>query len=118
MHPLIRILLHSLRHAAIGAAVLAVLMTAFQIHGPSCDEHAHPGHAVTAISLDDAAPDQPRTDSDGCTCCICPPSDALPTDACGLALPIQMVAVAHVTLTAIAPDGRSYPPDPPPVRLS
>lgn len=123
MRPITGILLQGLRHVAIGVAVLAVLMTAFRVHvhGPSQDGHVHADQIALGFSLDGlvGASSEPQTsDSDGCDCCTCPPSHVMTADGHGISLHTMAAALPLMVHPAAAPDSRSYPPDPPPARLS
>lgn len=119
------ILLSGLRHAAIGVAVLSVLMMAFRVH-----LHAHPsagcghGHDIgmslgCAIDDDAGQPSEPdAVDPDGCGSCHCPSSPLMISGTPGIAFHVQVADLARPVHPTDVPDSLSYPPDPPPVRLS
>lgn len=111
------LLSHILRHAAVGVAVAAVLMTAFDVHlhADAADGHDHGDDCRVAWVLDDEVPQQ--ADPDNCGSCHCPsPAIGVP-DLPAMAVPSLGHALERPGHPAAAPDGLSYPPDPPPVRL-
>lgn len=105
-------LLQALRHAAIGLAVVAVLISAFGIH-----EHALAAGTAQDCCLADLPenPADPEPDAEGH--CHCPPSAATTPDATTLDLSSGVAAMARTRHGSVAPDSLNFPPDPPPVRL-
>ena len=119
------ILIQVLRHAAVSVAVLAVLMNNFGFH-----LHAHPAESGNCASsaahglisctanADSDAPSAPDFDLDHGDACDCPaPTVSMPQDPSV----ILFTAAAHLVHSpelSVAPEYVSYPPDPPPARLS
>jgi hypothetical protein len=125
MRPLIGILLQTLRHAAVGVAVVSVLMMTLRVHlhAQTDDGHGH-GNGVV-MSLGGAFDDEPgvptgpdAADPDGCGSCHCPASSVMMADIPAVSFHDQVAGLTCLAHPAAAPDSLSYPPDPPPVRLS
>jgi len=123
MKPSISNLLQALRHVAVGVAVLAVLMMSFRIH-------LHAGATATGdcpstvalwtvlgdVITDLAEPSSP--DQDPSDVCDCPsPTISVPHDT-AINLFTMASPLARLTHPSVAPENVSYPPDPPPARLS
>lgn len=118
MRPFLGSLLHALRHAAVGVAVVCVLMMSLRVHAHAHTDDGH-GHG-TELSLGtppDGEPDAPA-DPDGCGHCHCPPSSVMIAETPALAFQDQVTGLARLAHPAAVPDSLSYPPDPPPVRLT
>lgn len=125
MRPLFDMVLHGLRHAAVGVAVLSVLMMTFRVHlHAQADDgcgHSHGFELSIGSALDDdpGLPAEPNAaDPDGCGSCHCPTSSVTIAEIPGVAIHAQVSDLACLAHPAAVPDSRSYPPDPPPVRLS
>jgi len=117
------ILIKGLRHAAVGVAIVAVLMTLFQVHvhHQQADGHVHTDGLSMSCAFDDvpADPAMPQpTDGDGCGCCSCPPTHALAVDSERIPLHATVEIIEPISHTIVVPDSLSYPPDPPPAQLS
>lgn len=119
----ISILLQALRHAAVGVAVLAVLMLSFRIHlhTGTTDAGDYPSTAVLWTILGDviADPAEPASpDQDPGDVCDCPsPTISVPHDM-AIDLYTMVSPLVRLTHLCVAPENISYPPDPPPARLS
>lgn len=121
MHSFVGILKQTLRHAAFGVAVMAVLMLTFRIHLHVQAHDAHDHRADLSLGgMPDDEPGSPSTpeDPDGCGHCHCPASSAVIVDIPAFVFSVQMAGSARQIHAAAAPDSPTYPPDPPPVRLS
>jgi hypothetical protein len=123
MRSLFGILLQTLRHAAVGVAVVSVLMMTLRVHLHAQIDDGH-GHGVE-LSLGGALDDVPGTpanpdagDPDGCGYCHCPASSVMIADIPAFVFHNQVAGLARLVHPAAAPDSLSYPPDPPPIRLS
>lgn len=123
MKPSISILIQALRHAAVGVAVLAVLMMTFRIHlhTGTADANGCPSTAALGTILDDglADPTGPSSpDQDPSDVCDCPsPPVSVPHDT-AINLFTMTSPLVRQTHRSVAPEHVSYPPDPPPARLS
>lgn len=122
MKPSISILLQALRHAAIGVAVLAVLMMSFRIHLHTGTMDAGDCPSPSAVwsilgdVIDPTAPSSP--DQDPSDVCDCPsPTVSMPHDTT-INLFTMASRLVRLTHPFVAPENVSYPPDPPPARLS
>jgi hypothetical protein len=125
MRPLLGILLQTLRHAAVGVAVVSVLMMTLRVHlhAQIDDGHGH-GHGVE-LSLGGMPDDEPGVpanpdvaDPDGCGSCHCPVASVMVAELPAFVFHDQVSGLARLAHPAVVPDSLSYPPDPPPVRLS
>ncbi len=122
MQPLVRLLLQSLRHAAIGVAVVAVLLASFRAHMHQVGSDGC-GHAITAWSIqgmvftDVADPQLPEQDDSGAGICECPSSAVTTMESDAMVLPMMISAMVRVAHPVMSPDSPSYPPDPPPAQL-
>lgn len=123
MKPSLSLLIQVLRHAAVGVAVLAVLMMAFPIHlhTDTADTGGWPSTATLWTILGDglADPAEPASpDQDPSGACDCPsPIISVPHDMV-IHLFTMASPLARLTHPSVAPENVSYPPDPPPARLS
>ncbi|MCK6491427.1 MAG: hypothetical protein L6R48_24525 [Planctomycetes bacterium] len=125
MRPLLGILLQTLRHAAVGVAVVAVLMMTLRVHlhGQADDGHGH-GLGVElslggSINGEPGSPANPDVDDpDGCGYCHCPAAAEMIAELPSFVFHDQVAGLARLVQPAVVPDSRSYPPDPPPVRLN
>jgi hypothetical protein len=104
------ILLQVLRHAVLGVAVMAVLLSAFGVHS-----HAVETDNAIGCCLDDL-PADPELDGDDH--CHCPPPAAMAGDTTALSCSASVATVSRTCHHGNLPDSLSYPPDPPPVRLN
>ena len=125
MRPLIGMLLRTLRHAAVGVAVMSVLMMTLGIHlhahADAGDGHGHGAELSLGSTLDDepGAPSSPdAVDPDGCGHCHCPAPLVAVAESPAFVFHDQVAGFAGLTHPAAVPDSPSYPPDPPPVRLN
>lgn len=120
MKPCTVILLQVLRHAAVGVAILAVLMMSFRIHlhtGTAETDDCTSTAALWTI-LGDTINDPTEPDQDPSDACDCPsPSVSMPHDT-AISLFTTASHLVRLTHPSVAPENVSYPPDPPPARLS
>ncbi len=124
MRRLACIVIKGLRHAAVGVAIAAVLMTMFQVHvhHQQADCHVHTDGLSLSCAIDDvpaypADPAMPQP-ADGDGCCSCPPTHALAVDSERIPLHATVEIIEPISHTIVVPDSLSYPPDPPPAQLS
>ncbi len=127
MQPTRHHVLRCLRYAAIGMAILGVLLVAFRIHlhVPMGGDHGHGSHAELGVGCselleDPSLPDAPMPcDPDGCGHCHCGAAAALVALVPTRPLLVESAARSSVIRPLVQsehPDRRSYPPDPPPVK--
>jgi hypothetical protein len=105
--------------------VVCVLMMTFRVHLHDAhgdqDGHGHGAELSLGSTLDageDAPCDHEDTDPDGCGHCHCAPASVLIAESPAFIFQHQVAGLALLTHPAVVPDSRSYPPDPPPVRLN
>ena len=124
MQPHLTVLLQALRHVAVGVAVLAVLMMSFRVHLHSVgavDSGDCTASTVVWSVLGDTItdPTEPSSpDQDRENTCDCPSPTVFASDQPVFALFTAVSPLACPTHPAGAPDNVTYPPDPPPARLS
>lgn len=121
MKPSIATLIQALRHAAVGVAVLAVLMMSFRIHLHRAGTVAADGCGTTTAvwtMLGDAIADPTVPDQDPGEPCDCPSPNVSAPEHTIISLFTLVVPLDRVTGPTVVPTSRSYPPDPPPARLS
>jgi len=123
MRPLVSTLAYALRHVAVGVAVLCVLMMELRVHfhAHADDEQCHGVELSLGSALDGEAgapADPDAADQDGCGHCHCPASSVVIAETPAFAYHDQVAGLARLAHPAAVPDSLSYPPDPPPDRLS
>lgn len=118
MRPLGDILLRALRHTLAGVAVLAVLSMALRLH-PHDLETADHSPIAAAWSADGQPPADPgQPDPDGGDACDCPCQTVHPPQRTTFDPTSGGSRLVRMLRRDVAPDHISYPPDPPPARLS
>lgn len=123
MRPPSDILFRALRHTLVGVAVLAVLSMAIGLHA---HDPGTPGHgASSAMSATWAAdgqdpgdPGLPDPDPDAGDACDCPCQTVHPPHGTVFDPAAAVHRLSRPQRHDIAPEHVSYPPDPPPARLS